>query len=118
LWTDPDGNAVYVGRSGKENDHVTFTVAGPDDTWLHARGVPGSHVIVKWQRPQDEDPVQTIEKAAALAGWYSSARESGGIEVDVTKRRHVRKIKGAGPGMVTYRNEHTIHVVPRDESKL
>jgi predicted ribosome quality control (RQC) complex YloA/Tae2 family protein len=118
LWIDPDGNAVYVGRSGKENDHVTFTVAGPDDTWLHARGVPGSHVIVKWRTPHDDDPEQTIEKAAALAGWYSSARESGGVEVDVTKRRHVRKIKGAGPGMVTYRNERTIHVVPQDESKL
>jgi predicted ribosome quality control (RQC) complex YloA/Tae2 family protein len=118
LWTDPDGNTVFVGRSGKENDHLTFTVAGPNDTWLHARGIPGSHVIVKWQRPQDDDPQDTIEAAAALAGWYSSARESGNIEVDVAKRRHVRKIKGAGPGMVTYRNERTILVKPRDESKL
>ena len=118
LWTDSDGNTVFVGRSGKENDHLTFSVAGPDDTWLHARGIPGSHVIVKWQRPQDDDPQATIEAAAALAGWYSSARESGNIEVDVAKRRHVRKIKGAGPGMVTYRNERTILVKPKNESAI
>jgi len=115
---DADGNAIHVGRSGKENDHVTFTVAGPDDTWLHARGVPGSHVIVKWRNPQDEDPEDTIEMAAALAGWYSGARDSGSVEVDVAKRRHVRKIKGGGPGMVTYRNERTILVKPQDESAV
>jgi predicted ribosome quality control (RQC) complex YloA/Tae2 family protein len=118
LLVDGEGNAIYVGRSGKENDHVTFTVAGPNDTWLHARGVPGSHVIVKWRLPQDDDPAEVIERAAALAGWYSSARESGSVEIDVAKRRHVRKIKGGGPGMVTYRNEHTILVKPRDESGL
>ncbi len=117
-FTDEAGNMVYIGRSGKENDHVTFTVAGPDDTWLHARGVPGSHVIIRWLRPtEDEDP-QAVETAAALAAWYSSNRESGSVEVDVTRRRHVRKIKGTGPGMVTYRNEHTIAVRPRDEESL
>ncbi|MEJ7838587.1 MAG: NFACT RNA binding domain-containing protein, partial [Thermomicrobiales bacterium] len=118
LWIDADGNMVYVGRSGKENDHLTFSLAGAEDTWLHARGIPGSHVIVKWQRPQDDDPQATIEAAAALAGWYSQARESGSIEVDVAKRKHVRKIRGAGPGMVTYRNERTILIKPRDESTL
>jgi predicted ribosome quality control (RQC) complex YloA/Tae2 family protein len=118
IWTDADGNMVYVGRSGKENDHVTFTVAGPDDTWLHARGVPGSHVVVKWRTPQEVDEGSTIETAAALAAWYSSARESGSVEVDVAKRRYVKKISGAGPGMVTYRNERTILVRPRDESGL
>ncbi|MDP9355482.1 MAG: NFACT family protein [Chloroflexota bacterium] len=110
-----NGNAIFVGRSGRENDLVTFDIAGPDDTWLHARGVPGSHVIVRWRQPgADEDP-ETIGEAASLAAYYSAARGSGNVEVDVTRRRHVRKIKGAGPGMVTYRQERTMAVRPAPE---
>lgn len=115
-----EGNTIFVGRSGRDNDAVTFDVAGPDDTWLHARGVPGSHVIVRWQHQEsgaDEEPA-TIEAAAALAAHYSSARGSASVEVDVTRRRFVRKIKGAGPGMVTYRNERTLSARPADEQAL
>jgi predicted ribosome quality control (RQC) complex YloA/Tae2 family protein len=115
---DSRGNAVFVGRSGAQNDEVTFEVAGPDDTWLHARGVPGSHVIVRWLGSDEEHSPETIEAAAALAAYYSSARASGHVEVDVTRRRHVKKIKGTGPGMVTYRNERTISVAPRSEDQV
>ena len=117
-FTDAAGNMVYIGRSGKENDQVTFTVAGPDDTWLHARGVPGSHVVIRWLRPVEEEDPDAVETAAALAAWYSASRDSGSVEVDVARRRHVKKIKGSGPGMVTYRNEHTVAVRPRDEETL
>ncbi|MCA9879949.1 MAG: NFACT family protein [Thermomicrobiales bacterium] len=116
--TDDDGNLIYIGRSGPQNDLLTFELAGPDDTWLHARGVGGSHVIIRWARPGLPENPLTVEAAAALAAWYSSARESGGVEVDVAPRRHVRKIKGAGPGMVTYRHERTLRVRPRPESDL
>ncbi len=110
-----NGNAIYVGRSGRENDLVTFDIAGPDDTWLHARGVPGSHVIVRWRQTGTEEDPETIGEAAALAAYYSAARGSANVEVDVTRRRHVRKIKGAGPGMVTYRQERTVAVRPAPE---
>jgi predicted ribosome quality control (RQC) complex YloA/Tae2 family protein len=113
-----EGHAIHIGRSGRENDAITFDLAGPDDTWLHARGVPGSHVVIRWLRPGQEEDERTVETAAALAAFYSSARDSGSVEVDVAKRRHVRKIKGAGPGMVTYRNERTIPVHPLDEVAL
>jgi len=113
-----DGHAIYVGRSGRENDALTFDLAGPDDTWLHARGVPGSHVIVRWRQPGQEEDDAAIGAAAALAAHYSSARTSASAEVDVTRRRHVRKIKGAGPGMVTYRNERTVSVRPAGEVAL
>jgi predicted ribosome quality control (RQC) complex YloA/Tae2 family protein len=115
---DANGNSIYVGRSGHQNELVTFDIAGPDDTWLHARGVAGSHVVIRWRAPESPESPDTVEAAAALAAWYSAARESGRVEVDVAPRRHVRKIKGAGPGMVTYRNERTIRVQPAPEERL
>ena len=115
---DAAGNSVYVGHSGPQNDLLTFDLAGPDDSWLHARGVGGSHVIVRWRTPGAGEDAATVEAAAALAAWYSAARESGAVEVDVAPRRYVRKIKGARPGMVTYRNERTIRVQPAPEERL
>ena len=115
---DANGNSVYVGRSGPQNELVTFDIAGPDDTWLHARGVGGSHVVIRWRFADSREATDTVEAAAALAAWYSAARESGRVEVDVASRRHVRKIKGARPGMVTYRNERTIRVQPAPEERL
>ncbi len=116
--TDDDGNLYYIGKSGRENEQVTFEIAHADDWWLHARGVPGSHVILRTRVPSDEPDSDVVERAASLAAWYSQSRDSGNVDVDITQRRHVRKIKGAGPGMVTYRNEYTILVPAVDEKKL
>jgi predicted ribosome quality control (RQC) complex YloA/Tae2 family protein len=106
---------IYVGRSGPQNDRVAFELAGANDTWLHARGLPGSHVVIHWAGQPDE---QVLERAASLAAWYSSGRNSTSVEVDATECRYVRKIRGAGPGMVTYRNEHTLNVRPRSPEEL
>ena len=95
---------------------MTFGIAGPEDSWLHSRGVPGSHVIVKWSGEGKDDAI--LQAAAELAAYYSGGREAGRVEVDHAARRDVRKIKGGGPGMVTYRNEHTVRVVPRGEDEL
>jgi predicted ribosome quality control (RQC) complex YloA/Tae2 family protein len=100
---------IYVGRSGPQNERVAFDLADPNDTWLHARGLPGSHVVVRWAGEPDD---RTLEKAAAVAAWYSSGRGSTSVEVDATECRYLRKIRGAGPGMVTYRNERTLNVRP------
>jgi predicted ribosome quality control (RQC) complex YloA/Tae2 family protein len=115
---DAAGNSVYVGHSGPQNELITFDIAGADDTWLHARGVGGSHVVIRWRTPDGAENAETVAAAAALAAWYSAARESGSVEVDVARRRHVRKLKGGGPGMVTYRNERTIRVGPASEADL
>lgn len=109
------GDTIYVGHSGPENETVTFELGAPDDLWLHARGVPGAHVILRLSSEEKDD---TVETAASLAAWYSAGRNSTSVEVDVTQRRYVRKIKGSGPGMVTYRNEETINVRPRSPSDL
>jgi predicted ribosome quality control (RQC) complex YloA/Tae2 family protein len=75
-------------------------------------------VVIRWRFPENSEALDTVEAAAALAAWYSAARESGRVEVDVARRRNVRKIKGARPGMVTYRNERTIRVQPAPEERL
>ena len=106
----PDGFLILVGRNSRQNEEVTFRRAAPDDLWLHARGVPGAHVIVK--SGGQEVPEATLRQAAQLAAYYSQARGSSHVEVDYTQRRYVRPIKGAGRGLVTYTQEKTIRVAP------
>ena len=106
----PDGTLILVGRNSRENDRVTFRMASPGDLWLHAHGVAGAHVIVRTaEGPPSEE---TLRLAAALAARYSAARSEPRVQVDYTERRHVRPIRGAGPGMVTYREEQTLVVSP------
>jgi predicted ribosome quality control (RQC) complex YloA/Tae2 family protein len=105
-----DGLLILVGRNSRQNEEVTFRRAAPDDLWLHARGVPGAHVIVK--TGGQEVPEATLRQAAQLAAYYSQARDSAHVDVAYTERRYVRPIKGAGPGLVTYIREKTIRVAP------
>jgi predicted ribosome quality control (RQC) complex YloA/Tae2 family protein len=109
----PEGFVIWVGRNSRQNDLVTFDKGSPTDLWLHVRGVPGAHVIIKADGRRIPDEV--IERAASLAAYYSGKRDEAKVEVDVTLRKDVRKIKGAAPGMVTYRNEETRAVAPRSQ---
>lgn len=106
----PGGLRVYVGRSARENDHLTFEVAGPDDLWLHARGMPGAHVILTGARGQLGE--EAVAAAARIAAYYSDGRTSTRVPVDVTKRRFVRRIRGGRPGQVHYSGERTLAVSP------
>jgi predicted ribosome quality control (RQC) complex YloA/Tae2 family protein len=106
-----DGLLILVGRNSRQNEEITFRRAGPNDLWLHARGVPGAHVIVK--TGGRGVPEATLRQAAQLAAYYSQVRDSACVAVDYTERRYVRPIKGAGPGLVTYTRERTIRVAPR-----
>lgn len=111
------GMLILVGRNSFQNDEVTFRRGAPDDLWLHAHGVPGSHVLIKCGgAPVDED---TLFLGARLAAYYSSARNEPKVQVDFTPRRYVRHIKGGRPGMVTYSHEQALVVTPEiDESEL
>ncbi|RKQ88805.1 Rqc2 family fibronectin-binding protein [Brockia lithotrophica] len=100
------GTEIWVGRNNAQNDALTFRLADRRDVWLHARGIPGAHVVVRSPAP---DPA-TLEEAALLAAYFSTGRDSGSVAVDVTDVRSVRKPRGARPGFVTYRNEKTLHV--------
>ncbi len=102
----PSGARIYVGRSPRENAEVTFRIARPDDLWFHARGVPGSHVVLQLPpgaEPGDED----LDAAADLAATHSKARHAPRVEIDYTERKHVRKQRDAGAGLVWYTNART-----------
>jgi predicted ribosome quality control (RQC) complex YloA/Tae2 family protein len=111
-----DGFSVLIGKNSRQNEEVTFHQATANDIWLHARGVPGSHVIVKGAGR--EVPQSTIEEAARLAAYYSQARGSTSVAVDYTQQRHVRHMKGGGPGMVIYEREKTLYAVPEVAGRL
>jgi predicted ribosome quality control (RQC) complex YloA/Tae2 family protein len=105
-----DGTEILIGRSARQNDAVTFDLADARDLWLHARQIPGAHVIVRCggRTPSEE----TLARAAALAAYYSQARESTVVPVDCTAVRNVRRIKGGRPGLVHYSGETTLQVRP------
>ena len=109
--TSPDGLTILVGRNSRQNDEVTFRRARGDDWWFHARGVPGAHVIVRAQG--QSLPPDTIHYAAGLAAYYSRSRGEADVAVDYTRRRQVRRIRGAAPGLVSYAGEKTVRVTPR-----
>ncbi|MEO1665478.1 MAG: NFACT RNA binding domain-containing protein [Chloroflexota bacterium] len=111
-----DGFVMWVGRNSRQNDAATFGKGGGDDLWLHARDVPGAHVVIKFDGRKI--PEDVIEQAASIAAFYSKLRIEGNVIVDVTQCKYVKKIKGAAPGMVTYRNEETRTVVPRSEDEF
>ncbi len=108
--TAPEGATVWVGKNALQNAHLTFNRAKGDDLWLHARQIPGAHVIIPTAQglPAEAD----VFWAASVAAYYSRARHDTGVEVVVTLKKYVRAIKGAAPGLVTYRNESTLRVTP------
>jgi predicted ribosome quality control (RQC) complex YloA/Tae2 family protein len=108
-FTSSDGFAIYVGRNARENDELTFGLANSDDLWLHVRGTPGSHVIVRLQKVVDPPP-ETIRDAATLALLYSDMKKSGKGDVIYTRRKWVKKSKGQGPGAVIVTQEKSLHV--------
>lgn len=103
-----EGFTIYVGKNNNQNDYLTTKLASPSDTWLHTKNYPGSHVIIRGSGFGTE----TLLEAANLAAWYSKAQAGSKVPVDYTEVRHVKKPKGAKPGMVIYTTNRTIHVDP------
>lgn len=107
------GYRVLVGRSGRQNDRL-IREAGREDLWLHARGLPGAHVVIKAQGRRGEVPQEVLRKAAELAAYYSKGRGSSKVEVTYTKVKYLRKPKGARPGAVLISHEEgTLLVAPQ-----
>lgn len=107
-YTSSEGVPIYVGKNNTQNDYVTNKLAAPNDTWLHTKDIPGSHVLIRSQEYGD----QTLREAATIAAYYSKAKQSSNVPVDYTRIRNVRKPNGAKPGFVTYEGQTTIYVNP------
>lgn len=113
-YVSSDELMLLVGKTAKDNDVLTFKVAGPDDLWLHARGTPGSHVVIRLEKGADP-PHESLKDAATLALWFSDLRKSGKGEVIYTRRKFVKKAKGQKAGSVTVSREKTIWIEVKDE---
>lgn len=104
-----DGIDILVGKNNRQNDKLTFGFASSEDTWLHAKDIHGSHVIIK---KGGSVPDSTLYDAAMLAAYYSKARGSATVPIDYTLVKFVKKPSGAKPGMVIYTHQHTVYVTP------
>ena len=110
-YVSSDGYDIYVGKNNFQNEDLTFKTAVGNDWWFHAKGCPGSHVIVKTNG--EELPDRTFEEAARLAAYYSKNRGAEKTEVDYVERKFVKKVAGARPGFVIYHTNYSM-LVPTD----
>ncbi|NTW67435.1 MAG: fibronectin-binding domain-containing protein [Nitrospirae bacterium] len=106
-----EGWHILVGKSAAGNDYITMRLARPDDLWLHAEGIPGSHVVVRNPGVRDI-PEGIIRKAASLAAYYSKGKSSAKVPVAYTRAALVKKPKGAAQGTVVLTGRRTIMAVP------
>ena len=109
-YRSSDGFDIYVGKNNFQNDELTFKVANGNDWWFHAKGMPGSHVIVK--TPDGEMPDRTFEEAGRLAAYYSKGRTAPKVEIDYIQKKQVKKPAGAKPGFVVYYTNYSLMAEP------
>lgn len=114
-YVSSDGYDIYVGKNNYQNDELTFKVATGNDWWFHAKGMPGSHVIVKANN--QELPDRTFEEAGMLAAYYSNGRDSEKVEIDYLQKKNIKKPNGAAPGFVVYYTNFSLTIKP-DISEL
>lgn len=114
-YISSDGFHMYVGKNNYQNDELTFKFATGNDWWFHAKGIPGSHVIVK--SSGEILPDQTFEEAGRLAAFYSKGREQEKIAVDYTEKKNVKKPNGGKPGFVIYHTNFSL-TIDSDISKI
>jgi len=112
-YLSPNGFKIYVGKNNIQNEELTLKFADKGDIWLHAKDIPGSHVIIRTEgnEPENED----LLFAANLAGYYSSEKNNSNISIDYTRKKYVKKINGGKTGMVQYTNHKTIFVTPDEK---
>lgn len=106
-----DGTDILVGKNSVQNDRLTGEARG-DETWLHAKNMPGSHVIICSPKVSE----QTLREAANLAAFYSKGQQSAQVPIDYTLRRYVKKPGGAPAGFVIYTHQKTLYVNPDEHA--
>ncbi len=112
LFTAPSGSSILVGKTARDNQRLTFKLAGPEDFWLHALDVPGAHVILRNDERKKAPDRRDLIQAAAVAAWFSEAKSQAVADVQWTRRRYVRKLRGGPSGTVTVKRSETVRVRP------
>ena len=110
-YQSTDGIEILVGKNAAQNDRLTLG-AKPDEMWMHAKDMPGSHVIIC---KEGEIPITTLKEAALLAAWYSKGQQSSLVPIDYTRKRYVKKPSGAAPGKVVYTHYKTAYMTPEEK---
>ncbi|MBD2559302.1 MULTISPECIES: Rqc2 family fibronectin-binding protein [Nostoc] len=111
-YVTPNGFEVLIGRNNRQNDQLTFRVAGDYDLWFHAQEIPGSHVLLRLE-PGTVAEEADLQFVANLAAYYSRARQSEQVPVVYTQLKHVYKPKGAKPGIAIYKQESILWGKPQ-----
>ena len=109
-----DGTEILVGKNNLQNEKLTLHTAKKTDIWLHAKNIPGSHVIIKSNNPSDE----TLFEAAMLAAYFSKFRSSANVPIDYVQIKNIRKPNGSKPGFVIYEGQKTLTVTPTEDFVL
>ncbi|MDO9555107.1 MAG: NFACT family protein [Atribacterota bacterium] len=109
-YISKDGWEIYVGKNNLQNDFLTFKLASGNDTWLHAKNIQGSHIIIKNKGSKQSLPLDTLIQAANLAAYFSKAKKADKVLVDYTFKKYVKKPKNAKPGMVIYSQEKSLWI--------
>ena len=107
-YVSSDGFDIYVGKNNYQNEELTFKFATGNDWWFHAKGIPGSHVILKSEGK--EVPDSTFEEAGRLAAFYSKGRGQEKVEIDYTPRKNIKKTPGGKPGFVIYHTNYSLNI--------
>lgn len=110
-YISSDGYDIYVGKNNFQNEELTFKFATGNDWWFHAKGIPGSHVVVKNDK-DGEMPDRVFEEAGQLAGFYSKGRDSDKLEIDYLQKKNVKKPAGSAPGFVVYYTNYSLTIHP------
>lgn len=106
--TSPNGIEVLVGRSCQENDTITMNIAKPGDIWMHARGYPGAHVLLRSSQSADAMSVDDMKFAADIAAFYSKGSALSKVDIIMADKKNISKPRGARPGQVTVHKEQVI----------
>ncbi len=107
-YISSDGFDIYVGKNNYQNDELTFKFATGNDWWFHAKGIPGSHVILKSEGK--EIPDTTFEEAGRLAAYYSKSRGQEKVEIDYTPKKNIKRTPGGKPGFVIYHTNYSLNI--------
>ena len=110
-YLSSDGYHIYVGKNNYQNEELTFKLATGNDWWFHAKGIPGSHVIVKSEGGSNL-PDRLFEEAASLAAYYSKGRDGDKVEIDYIQKKNIKKVAGAAPGFVIYHTNYSMVAAP------